>query len=282
MTNAPVATRRGHSSRTAHLRPRSKWQAGPIDTLPSPGLVPARISPCRAVDCKYNDLMKHAGKARRAGMRLILLSLVIVALVVGVWSFLAGKVLAPVVVALAAVWLVFAVFTLSFFRDPEAEVPEGGGVYLSPAHGTVDVIDEMTEKVFMGGRCRRISIFLSIFDVHVQNAPVSGQVSYLQHCPGKFVNAMRTDCGTYNENVMIGFNSSEVSGERVATRLIAGLLARRIIPWVNSGEMVAKGERISLIQFGSRVDLYLPLDVQVQVRLGQKVKGGVTVMAKRG
>jgi len=93
---------------------------------------------------------------------------------------------------------------------------------------------------------------------------------------------MRTDCGTYNENVLIGFESSEVSGERVAARLIAGLLARRIIPWVAAGEVVNKGERISLIQFGSRVDLYLPLDAHVQVKLGQKVKGGETVMAKRG
>jgi phosphatidylserine decarboxylase len=187
-----------------------------------------------------------------------------------------------VAVAVAGVWLLFLVFTLSFFRDPEAEVPGDSGVYLSPAHGVVDVIEEAVEKTFMGGGCRRISIFLSIFDVHVQNAPISGRVAYLKHCPGRFVNAMKTDCGTYNENVLIGFDSTEASGERVAARLIAGLLARRIIPWVSSGESVNKGERISLIQFGSRVDLYLPLEAQVVVQLGQKVKGGVTVMAKRG
>jgi phosphatidylserine decarboxylase len=226
--------------------------------------------------------MKHAGKARRAGLRLIALSLIIVILMVGAWSLLAARILMPVAVGLAGVWLVFLVFTLSFFRDPEARVPGDGGVYLSPAHGTVDVIEETNEETFIRGRCRRVSIFLSVFDVHVQNAPVSGRVAYLKHCPGRFVNAMKTDCGTYNENVLIGFDSAEVTGERVAARLIAGLIARRIIPWVSSGDQVTKGERISLIQFGSRVDLYLPLKAQVQVQLGQKVKGGETVVAKRG
>jgi phosphatidylserine decarboxylase len=226
--------------------------------------------------------MKHAGKARRAGLKIIVLSLVILVLSLGIWTFLAGRFLPVPAAVLGGLWLIFFVFSVSFFRDPEAQVPSEQHAFVSPAHGTVDVIDETAENVFMGGRCRRISIFLSIFDVHVQNVPVSGRIAHLQHCPGKFVNAMRSDCGSYNENVLIGIESSELKGERVAVRLIAGLLARRIIPWVASGDSVLKGERLSLIQFGSRVDLYLPLDVQVKVALGSKVKGGETVMAMRG
>jgi len=225
--------------------------------------------------------MKHAGKARQAGQKLIFLSLLIVVLAIAIWSTLAGMVLTATAVVVGALWLVFAVFSLSFFRDPEPNVPTDGAVIVSPAHGTVDVIDETTEKVFMGGPCRRISMFLSIFDVHVQNAPVAGRVAYLKHHPGRFVNAMRKDCGTYNENVLIGIEPADSSGQRVAMRLIAGLLARRIVPWVAQGDQVEKGERTSLIQFGSRVDLYLPMDTQITVQLGQKVKGGETVVAKR-
>jgi phosphatidylserine decarboxylase len=226
--------------------------------------------------------MKHAGKARKAGFKIIVLSLVIVASMIAVWSFLAGQFMTAAAFGLGGVWLLFFVFSLSFFRDPTPTVPAESAIIVSPAHGTVDVIDETTEKTFMGGRCRRVSIFLSIFDVHIQNAPVAGRVSYLKHCPGKFVNAMRSDCGSYNENVLIGIESSEAPDERVGVRLIAGLLARRIVPWVAVGDEVGKGERTSLIQFGSRVDLYLPLNWRVTVALGSKVKGGETVVALRG
>ena len=226
--------------------------------------------------------MKHAGKARRAGLKILTLSLGLVLGIIILGSLLAGRLLPVLTISLGLIWLVFLVFTLSFFRDPEAVVPAEARSFVAPGHGTVDVIDEAFEEAFMGGRCRRISIFLSVFDVHVQNAPLSGKVAYLQHSPGKFVNAMRSDCGSYNENVLIGIESSEASGERVAVRLIAGLIARRIIPWVREGDALGKGQRIGLIQFGSRVDLFLPLSVQVQVKLGDKVIGGETIMALRG
>jgi phosphatidylserine decarboxylase len=231
---------------------------------------------------RYITGMKHAGKARRAGLKIALLSLVIVVAVTAIWSFLAGRLLGAVAAGLGGLWLLFMLFSLSFFRDPNALVPSDEGAYVSPAHGTVDVIDETTEKVVMGGRCRRVSIFLSVFDVHVQNAPIGGRVTYVKHCPGKFVNAMRSDCGEYNEHVLVGIESDEAAEERLALRLIAGLIARRIVPWVAEGDRLVKGERISLIQFGSRVDLYMPLSSRVQVKLGQKVKGGETIIALRG
>jgi phosphatidylserine decarboxylase len=223
----------------------------------------------------------NAGRARRAGLKIVIVSLIIVALVIGIWSFVVGPLVSGIGLTILAVWLIFALFSLSFFRDTEPNVPSQSDAIVSPAHGTVDLIDETVEAAFMGGPCRRISVFLSVFDVHIQNAPVAGRIGFLKHCPGRFVNAMRTNCGDYNENVLIGFESSEAPGERLAVRLIAGLIARRIVPWVEVGDQATKGQRISLIQFGSRVDLFLPLSTRVQVTLGQKVRGGETIVATR-
>jgi len=176
--------------------------------------------------------------------------------------------------------ILFSAFTLYFFRDPNAKVPAGAGLIVAPAHGKVDVIDETIEPQVMGGGCRRVSIFLSVVDVHVQQAPVAGKVTLVKHTPGQFLNAMRTDCAEHNENVLLGFESSEPKCGPIGMRLIAGLIARRIVPWAAVGETVAKGERVSLIQFGSRVDLYLPMAAEVAVKLGDRVVGGETIMAR--
>ena len=180
---------------------------------------------------------------------------------------------------LIVLWALFAVFTFYFFRDPEANTPDGKNLVVAPGHGTVDVIDTTTEKEFMGGECQRVSIFLSVFDVHVQNAPVTGRVAWFKHTPGQYLNAMRTDCADFNENVLIGIEAIEPSGEKIGVRLIAGLIARRIVPWVAENDAVRRGERISLIQFGSRAHVYLPLGARVKVKLGDKVVGGETILA---
>jgi phosphatidylserine decarboxylase len=142
-------------------------------------------------------------------------------------------------------------------------------------------VGTISESEFPGGPCHRISIFLSVIDIHVQNAPVSGRIVSVTHTAGKFINAMEADSAIHNENVLIGFDSSETPGEKIGLRLIAGVLARRIIPFVKAGEEVTRGQRISLIQFGSRCDLYLPMSYNVKVRLGDKVVGGETVMAAK-
>lgn len=228
--------------------------------------------------------MKHAGKARSAGLKIIFLSLaaVIVLLLV---AFLA-KTVAIFVLGLSAtllvLWVLFAVFTFNFFRDPDAKVPTGTGLIVSPAHGTVDVLDETTETEFMGGRCRRISIFLSVLDVHVQKAPVSGKLAFHKHKDGQYLSATRSDCGTFNENVLLGIVPTESPNKKIGIRLIAGLIARRINVWAAAGEDVVQGERISLVQFGSRGDVYLPLDAKIQCKLGDKVVGGETVIATLG
>lgn len=181
--------------------------------------------------------------------------------------------------AFVGLWAVFAVFTLFFFRDPDPRPATEPRAVLAPAHGKVDVIDEIEEPVFMGGRCRRVSIFLSVFDVHVQNAPVTGTVTLYRYTEGRFLNAMKTESAAHNENALIGLEASEPAGTRMGVRLIAGLIARRIEAWVQPGESLAAGDRMSLIQFGSRVDLYLPLSARVRVMKGERVAGGRTIIA---
>ena len=228
--------------------------------------------------------MKHAGKALQSGLRLILWTLVFLLVVCGggMLAVVLGSLIASAAIFLLALWALFALFTLYFFRDPEPRVPQPPEAIVAPAHGKVDVIDETEESTFVGGPCKRISMFLSVIDVHVQRAPVAGRIALVKHTPGEFLSALKTESARRNENVLIGIDSSERPGERIGLRLIAGVLARRIVPWVTENEVVARGERVSLIQFGSRCDLYLPVDAQVQVKLGQHVVGGETVMATRG
>ena len=225
--------------------------------------------------------MKHSGKARKAAFKMIFITLALVILlpVVGVLGWLISSAMVAVSVFIFLVWCLFALFTLYFFRDPNARVPAGGGLVLSPGHGKVDVIDTVTEPQFMGRECQRISMFLSVVDVHVQNAPVSGKVAYLKHTEGQFLNAMKTECATCNENVYIGIESTDPANEKIGVKLIAGVLARRIIPFVAVGDELARGDRISLIQFGSRVDVYLPHSAKIKVKLGDRVVGGESILA---
>jgi phosphatidylserine decarboxylase len=181
---------------------------------------------------------------------------------------------------LCVLWVIFAVFTFFFFRDPDPSVPTGKNLVISPGHGKVDTIDTVVEPEFVGGECRRISIFLSVFNVHVQNAPTAGRIAFFKHSPGQYLNAMRSDCAKYNENVLIGVESSEPAGAKIGVRLIAGLIARRIVPWIAQGDSIERGQRISLIQFGSRVDVYLPLNAAIKVQLGDHVVGGESVVAE--
>ena len=233
--------------------------------------------------------MKHSGKARKAAFKLILYSLIalVVVWVLGtctaaVVAFIAALavLLTPVLItALIALWVLFTIFTIYFFRDPNPRVPAGTNLVLAPAHGKVDVVGMGTEPSFMGGECQRISIFLSVIDVHVQNAPVSGKVAWFKYSTGQFLNALKAESAVYNENVLLGFEASEPRGQKVGVRLIAGVIARRIVPFVQLGDVVVRGDRISLIQFGSRADVYLPHGAKIKVKVGDRVIGGQTVLA---
>jgi len=225
--------------------------------------------------------VKHSGKASSAALKLIGLSAAgVVALVVAAWvAAQLGNFILGMAGVLGGLWVLFVVFTFYFFRDPDPQVPSAPKLVLAPGHGKVDTIDTTTEAEFMGGECQRISIFLSVFDVHVQNAPLTGRVAYFKHTPGQYLNAMRADCAKYNENVLIGLESVDPNGVKVGVRLIAGLIARRIVPFIEHNDAVQRGERISLIQFGSRVNVYLPKEAKIKVQLGDRVVGGQSVLA---
>jgi phosphatidylserine decarboxylase len=150
---------------------------------------------------------------------------------------------------------------------------------VSPAHGKVDVVGTTSEPSFMGGSCHRISIFLSVVDVHVQNAPVTGKIAFYKYSAGQFLSALKAESAIHNENLLLGFEASEPRGKKVGVRVLAGVLARRIVPWAQQGEEVGRGERISLVQFGSRADVYLPPEAKIKVQLGDRVVGGETVLA---
>jgi phosphatidylserine decarboxylase len=225
--------------------------------------------------------MKHSGKAFRAALRIIFWTLVLLVALfaAGILATVLGSVVAAISTVLVSVWLVFVLFTLYFFRDPNPLAPTIPNAIVSPGHGTVDVVDETVETQFMGGPCKRISIFLSVFNVHVQSAPVTGKITYYKHTEGDFLSATQADCSLHNENVLLGFVPTDYAEQKIGVRLIAGLIARRIVVWAAAGETVKRSERISLIQFGSRCDVFFPLSAKVHAKLGDKVKGGETIIA---
>jgi phosphatidylserine decarboxylase len=227
------------------------------------------------------SFVKHSGKAALAALKLI--GIAFAALIAMLIVAFLGKVIGAFILeffsVLIGLWILFALFTFYFFRDPDPMTPTGKDLVIAPGHGKVDVIDTTTEGEFMGGECRRVSIFLSVLDVHVQNAPVTGKISFFKHTPGQYLNAMKTDSARFNENVLVGIDSAEPRGEKVGLRLIAGMIARRIVPWVQQNDAVLRGERIGLIRFGSRVDVYLPMRAKIKVQIGDKVIGGETVIA---
>jgi phosphatidylserine decarboxylase len=226
--------------------------------------------------------VKHSGKAALAALRLIIFAGAgVLALLLGALlaKYIGTFVLEYLTWTLVGLWVLFVLFTFYFFRDPDPMVPTGPNLVIAPGHGRVDAIDTTTEAVFMGGECQRVSIFLSVVDIHVQCAPAAGRVGYFKHTPGQYLNAMKADSAKFNENVLMGFDVTEPPGEKIGVRLIAGLIARRIVPWIEEGDVVQRGDRISLIQFGSRVDVYLPQRVQIKINLGDRVIGGETVIA---
>ena len=115
--------------------------------------------------------------------------------------------------------------------------------------------------------------------VHVQYAPVTARIAHFKHTPGQYLNAMKTESAQFNENILVGFDAAEPRGEKIGVRLIAGLIARRIVPWIRENDAAQRGKRVSLIQFGSRVDIYLPRRAEIKVKLGDRVVGGETVIA---
>ena len=169
-----------------------------------------------------------------------------------------------------------ALFAAFFFRDPPRSGERGPLVYVSPADGEVVGVERVFEEEYLNGEALRVSVFLSLFDVHVQRSPVDGVVDYVSYRPGRFAPAWDEAATSENERTTIGINTGQT---RVMVRQIAGLVARRIVTYVGEGELVDQGERIGLIRFGSRVEAYLPPGARAAVRVGDRVRAGTTVLA---
>lgn len=176
-----------------------------------------------------------------------------------------------------AVLLALTLFVAYFFRDPERQVPRDPWLVVSPADGKVMSVGPAAGEHFMGGTATRVTIFLNIFDVHVQRAPLGGRVAHYDYRPGTFVPAWREEAGRENERATLGIDTD---AGPLLVRQIAGLVARRIATYPREGDTVSRGDRIGLIRFGSRVDLFLPADWPVTVEPGDKVRGGETPLAR--
>lgn len=217
----------------------------------------------------------HLAFARWGAMELLVFSFLLLLLCAG-FSVLALLV-HPAFWVGTAVSGGFWVFVLSFFRNPKRKIPEGPGVVVSPADGTITNIEEVDEPGF--GKALRISIFLSVFNVHVNRSPMAGTVERVRYFPGEFLDARSGDCSRRNEQLWLDMKSKE-GGFAFRVKQIAGAIARRIVCQTAVGRNLAMGELYGMIKFGSRTDLLLPPEVvsEVAVQVGQKVRGGSTIL----
>ena len=186
-------------------------------------------------------------------------------------------------------WIALGItlWVAAFFRDPIRTTPKGEGLVIAPADGMVTMIATVSpppelvgEDGLPPGPCVRISIFMSVFDVHINRAPISGEIKKVVYIPGKFLNADLDKASEDNERNHFLVEGRD--GVRIGFTQIAGLVARRIVPWVRAGDYVAAGQRVGLIRFGSRVDVYLPEGTSSRILLGQRTIAGETVIAKVG
>jgi phosphatidylserine decarboxylase len=173
--------------------------------------------------------------------------------------------------AVVALWVAY------FFRDPVREGERGDRLVISPADGKIVMITEVDEPTFLKSRAIRVSIFMNVFNVHVNRYPVSGIVRYVERRPGKFLNAAAENASLENEQASIGI---ETGSNHLLVRQIAGLIARRIVTDAKDGDHVEQGDRMGLIRFGSRVDVFVPTTTKLRVKVGDAMFAGVTVLGE--
>jgi phosphatidylserine decarboxylase len=189
-------------------------------------------------------------------------------LALGSWFFTAW---------LSLLFLILILYTFFFFRDPDRNIPADQSAVLAAADGTVHDISEVEETEVLKTRMRRVGIFLSIFDVHTNRAPIDGRIIYRQHHEGLCLDARSPDCSEKNEAMTWGFENPRAT---LVVRQLTGAIARRIVAWAGVGDQVARGERFGMIRFGSRTEVYLPLAANVLVKVGDHVAGGSTIIAR--
>ena len=178
---------------------------------------------------------------------------------------------------LSLVFIALILYTLAFFRDPNRSDPSDQRAVVAAADGTVADIGEIDEKEFLKARTRRVGIFLSIFDVHTNRAPVAGRIAFQQFRKGLFFDARRPECSEKNEAMTWAFQNPRAT---IVVRQLTGAIARRIVGWAKVGDELKRGDRFGMIRFGSRTEVYLPLDAEILVKVGDHVKGGASVIAR--
>ncbi|MBI5057982.1 MAG: phosphatidylserine decarboxylase family protein [Nitrospirae bacterium] len=180
---------------------------------------------------------------------------------------------------LTAVFLILTLFMFYFFRDPDRVTVPDRDAFYSPADGKIIVITEAVEDELLHEKALKISIFMSPLNVHVNRAPCDGVVKDVRHYPGKFLSAFKDEASTANEHITMLLEGQH---GKIVVKQIAGYVARRAVCRVKPGETLAQGQRYGIIKFSSRLDVFLPLNTKVKVKLGDKVKAGETILAKRG
>ena len=178
---------------------------------------------------------------------------------------------------LSLVFIALILYTLAFFRDPNRSDPSDQRAVVAAADGTVADIEEIDEKEFLKARTKRVGIFLSSFDVHTNRAPVAGRVAFQQFHKGHFFDARRPECSEKNEAMTWAFQNARAT---IVVRQLTGAIARRIVGWAKVGDELKRGDRFGMIRFGSRTEVYLPLDAEILVKVGDHVKGGASVIAR--
>ena len=178
---------------------------------------------------------------------------------------------------LSLIFLLLIFYTFAFFRDPNRIAPADPNAIVAAADGKVTDIIEIEEAEVLKTKTRRIGIFLSIFDVHTNRAPIDGRIIYRQHRVGLCLDARRPECSEKNEAMTWAFQNSRAT---IVVRQITGAIARRIVGWAKVGDELRKGERFGMIRFGSRTEVYLPLAANVSVKVGDHVAGGSTIIAR--
>ena len=178
---------------------------------------------------------------------------------------------------LSLVFVALILYTLAFFRDPDRSDPADQRAVVAAADGTVADIEEIDENEFLKAPSKRIGIFLSIFDVHTNRAPVAGRIAFQQFRKGLFFDARRPECSEKNEAMTWAFQNPRAT---IVVRQLTGAIARRIVGWAKVGDELKRGERFGMIRFGSRTEVYLPIDAEILVKVGDHVKGGASVIAR--
>ncbi len=178
---------------------------------------------------------------------------------------------------LAFALMIVALWVAYFFRDPERTGERGDGLVIAPADGRIVMITEVDEPAFLHGKALRISIFMNVFNVHVNRYPVSGTIRFVHYNPGKFLNAATDKSSLENEQMSVGIEDGAL---RVLVRQIAGLVARRIVTYSREGDQVEQGERMGIIRFGARVDVFLPTSATPAMKVGETTTAGASVIAR--